>query len=115
MTLLEKQQKFALLIARLIQTANNYGYEVTLGEAWRSPETAAAYAKQGKGIKNSLHCQRLAIDLNLFKYGKFLTGTEDYRWLGEQWELLSYNEIECCWGGRFGDGNHFSIRNNGIK
>lgn len=88
---------------------------VTFGEAWRSPETAEVYKQKGKGISNSLHWERLAVDLNLFKDGKLLQETEDYRRAGELWEDMSCDEFECCWGGRFGDGNHFSILHEGVR
>lgn len=106
---------FALLVCELIYRANSLGFDVTLGEAWRSPEEAARLAKLGKGISRSLHCDRLAIDLNLFKNGKYLTKTEDHRTLGEWWESLSTTEYECCWGGWFNDGNHYSIEYGGRK
>lgn len=110
--LLEKQQKFTIMVMRLIVFAENNRLQLTFGEAYRSPETAELYARQGKGIKNSLHCQRLAIDFNLFKNGKYLTATSDYEILGEFWE-----KIGGSWGGRFSkpDGNHFSLEHNGVK
>lgn len=115
MTLREKQSVFAELIAGLILTAKGMGYAVTFGEAYRSPEEAARLAKLGLGIKTSLHTQRLAVDLNLFKDGKYLTSTAAHRPLGELWEALSTDQYECCWGGRFGDGNHYSIAHGGRK
>lgn len=117
MTLTEKQQLFSQMIVLLISEAINMGFEVTLGEAWRSPETAELYAKENKGIVNSLHCQRLAIDLNLFKNGQFLDKTEDYSKLGTWWENQSTSQIKCCWGGRFErtDADHFSFEHNGIR
>ncbi len=119
MTLGEKQRIFTKLVGKLIQYAYDAGYELTFAEAYRPPEVAALYAKQGRGIKNSLHPKRLAIDLNLFKDGKYLTNSEDYILLGEYWESLSEGEIKCVWGGRFvgprPDGNHFSIEHEGVK
>jgi hypothetical protein len=112
MTLREKQSKFASLVATLIRQAEIMGYEVTFGEAWRPPETAALYARDGRGISNSLHTERLAVDINLFRNGRWLTTTEEHRPLGEWWERLS---PECRWGGRFGDGNHFSLEHDGRK
>jgi hypothetical protein len=103
------------LVALLIAHAEISGYKLTFGEAWRSKEEAERLAKLGKGIKNSLHVDRLAIDLNLFKNGKFLTKTEDHKKLGEFWESLSTKEYTCYWGGRFGDGNHYSIGHQGRK
>jgi len=117
MTLREKQSIFAFLLISLFKKAEELGFEITLGEAWRSPEEAERLAKLGLGIKSSLHTQRLAIDLNLFKDGHFLTATEDYLLLGQAWESLSLDNINCCWGGRFKkkDGNHFSIEHGGRK
>lgn len=113
MTLREKQSIFANLVAELIFQAQKMGYQVTIGEALRSPEEAARLAKLGIGIKNSLHILKLAIDLNLFLKGIWLTKTEDYRKLGDWWEEQSFADIKCIWGGRFQDGNHFSIEHNG--
>lgn len=115
MKLRRKQSAFVRLVARLIDHASAEGFEFTCGEAYRSPEEAARLAKTGKGITKSLHTERLAIDLNLFKDGKYLTLTEHYRPLGEWWEAQSTPEIECCWGGRFNDGNHFSVAHGGRK
>jgi hypothetical protein len=108
----EKQSKFAVMIAQLILRARAMGYEVTLGEAWRPPETAAIYAAEGKGIANSLHIKRLAIDLNLFFGDKYLTDSEDYRPLGDVWRAWGGS-----WGGDFAkpDGNHFSLEHEGIR
>ena len=106
MSLSGRQAQFADMAADLIQEAVRLGFNVTLGEAYRTPEQAALYAQQGKGIVNSLHCKRLAIDLCLFRDGQYLTQTEDYRDLGEWWEAQGGR-----WGGRFTrpDGNHFEL------
>ncbi len=109
-TLRQKQSRFALMAARLILQAQMMGYEVTLGEAYRSPEEAARLAGKGAGIRRSLHTDRLAIDLNLFKGGQLLTRTEDHAPLGEWWE-----SIGGAWGGRFRDGNHYSLAHDGRK
>lgn len=120
-TLQDKQALFAHLTARLITKAEELGYEVTLGEAWRSQEVASFQTKfneeKGIGIARSLHTKRLAIDLNLFKNGIFLTATDAYRPLGEWWEKQSVDGIACRWGGRFkrADGNHFSVEHEGIR
>lgn len=112
MTLRQKQSLFAELVGGLIAFIYESGYEVTFGEAYRSPEEAARLAKLGLGIKNSLHTSRLAIDLNLFKDGRYLSSAEAHRPFGEWWELL--NPL-CRWGGRFGDGNHYSFEHEGRK
>lgn len=103
------------MVAELILQAQLMGYAITLGEAYRSPEEALRLSKNKKGIKRSLHCDRLAIDLNLFKDGKFMEDTESHRPLGEWWEQQSFGDIKCAWGGRFNDGNHYSIAYGGRK
>lgn len=115
LTLRQKQSAFAGLVAKLILHAESLGYEITLSEAWRPPETAELYARQGRGIRNSLHEQRLAIDLNLFLDGQYLSASEDHRVLGEWWEDQSTDEVTLHWGGRFGDGNHYSAGHGGRK
>ena len=112
MTLAEKQRLFTRLVGKLIEFAYAQGYELTFGDAYRNPDQAKANAAAGKGIVNSLHCERLAIDLNLFKNGQWMTDSEAFRQLGEYWESLG---PDCAWGGRFSrpDGNHFSIRHGG--
>ncbi len=116
MTTRERQSAFVLKVVKLINFADSMGYALTFGEAWRPPEMAAIYAKQGKGIKNSLHTDRLAIDFNLFKDGKWLTSTEDHRPLGQFWESLSDAQVTCVWGGSWGnDGNHYAVAEGGRK
>jgi len=115
MTLREKQSLFVRTVAAMVQHFTALGYEFTFGEAYRSKEEAERLANADKGIKNSLHTVRLAIDLMLFKDGKYLTKTEDYRPLGEWWESNSKDGIQFAWGGRFNDGNHFSIAHQGKK
>ncbi|HGE8506295.1 M15 family metallopeptidase [Serratia ureilytica] len=113
MTLSEKQQLFTVMIAQLINWADERGYRLTFGEAYRTPEQAARNAKTGAGIANSLHTQRLAVDFNLFINGQYQTQTEAYLPLGEFWE-----SIGGSWGGRFKsrpDGNHFSLEHNGVR
>lgn len=112
MTLGEKQRLFTQLVGKLIEYAYASGYELTFGDAYRSPEQAKLNAQAGKGIINSLHCERLAIDLNLFVNGVYQTDSAAYKALGEYWETLG---SDCKWGGRFSrpDGNHFSIAHAG--
>jgi len=115
-TLGDKQKIFAFLVSKLIQKAYCMGYEITLGEAWRPRATAEYYAKKGIGIKNSLHTKRLAIDINLFKNGKYLTSTKAHKPLGEWWEKQGKKyKVNTVWGGRFGDGTHHSVEFKGVK
>lgn len=115
MTLGEKQRLFTKCVGQLINWSYANGYELTLGDAYRSPEQAALNAKKGSGIANSLHTQRLAIDLNLFINGVYQADSKAYKPLGDFWKSL---DAGCCWGGDFttrADGNHFSITDNGVK
>ena len=88
------------MVSRLIRFAYNMGYELTFADA---------YATTGH-MENSLHYKRLAVDFNLFKDGRYLTRTEDHAPLGEYWEAIG-----GTWGGRFNDGNHYSLEHNGVK
>jgi hypothetical protein len=111
MTLGQKQRQLVRMLAELINYAYSNGYELTLGDAFRDPRLHGEVGvKKGYGHFKSAHKQRLAIDLNLFKDGKYLTSTEAHKPLGEFWESLG-----GTWGGRFNDGNHYSIEHNGIK
>lgn len=47
MTLSEKQQLFTIMVANLIHWAEEHGYRLTFGEAYRTPEQAALNAKKG--------------------------------------------------------------------
>lgn len=112
-TLGQKQRRFAKLVGQLITWSYANGYELTFGEAFRTAEQAKANAASGAGIAKSLHCDRLAIDLNLFKLGQYLSDSAAYKPLGDYWKTLG---DDCAWGGDFKnrpDGNHFSIRHGG--
>ena len=105
MTLRQKQSKFALMAGHLLIHAHEMGYEVTLGDAYRDPRVhGEAGVKRGYGAKNSYHKKRLAIALNLFKDGVYLYGTAAHQPIGEWWEAQG-----GTWGGRWSDGNHYSI------
>ena len=132
MTLGQKQELFAGLLPQLITRAYEMGFRVRLQELRRGKEQAEYNAthcgfckkeeiRHGRnvdhefkaiGIKNSLHCDGLALDLVLFRDGKPLWATKRYRELGEYWEAL--HEL-CAWGGRFDDGGHFSIMHKGRR
>jgi len=110
-TLGQKQRKFVRMIADLIVWAYDNGYELTFGDAYRDPRLHGQIGwKVGYGAANSCHKIRLAVDFNLFKDGVFLESTEAHRPLGEQWEKMG-----GTWGGRFNDGNHYSLEHEGKK
>jgi hypothetical protein len=138
-TLRQKQSRFARRLPDLLNYAHALGYDVTLGEAYRTDEQAEIHAigfkgremvaslierqfpllakklrnNTGNGIRNSLHTLRLAIDLQLFdSHGRWVTEVEPYRLIGEYWESLGPDHR---WGGRFGDTPHYSIEHEGVK
>ena len=140
MPLGQKQKAFTLCIEKLITKAYELGYSLTFGEAYRTDEQAEINAMgsykrtilctkistdfpalsvaiannaKGGGIAHSVHMVRLAVDFNLFlPDGTFATHSEDYKTLGDYWKTL---DPDARWGGDFGDGNHFSFEDNGIK
>lgn len=110
--MVEKQAKFLELICKFILALSERGYKTTCGEFFRPEFVAKIYKEQGKGIANSLHCQRLAADLNIFKDGKLIERCEE---AGLLWESMSEDGHVCAWGGRFGDADHFSLAFDGRK
>ena len=117
----DKQRLFAKMMGEFLVWCYANDYEVTFGEATRPPELAALYASQGRGIANSLHTKRLALDINLFLDSSlesdediYQPDSEAYRPLGEKWK--SMHPLNR-WGGDFSrpDGNHFSMEHEGVK
>lgn len=108
----QKQSRFARDSAKLILHAYELGFEITYGECWRSPEQAKWNAAQGIGTANSLHIDRLAIDINLFINGVYVTNDEGHKVLGAWWKSLG---PDYRWGGDFTkkDFNHYSIAHEG--
>ena len=109
MNLSEKQQIFAVNSAKLILYINEQGYSCTFGEAFRTPEQAEWNAARGIGIKDSQHCKRLALDLNLFKDGVYCADGESWQQFGAHWKTL--NTLNR-WGGDFlrKDFNHVEMQ-----
>ena len=107
----DKQRKFPLMVAKLLEWIYEQGYEVTFGDAFRDPRLHGEMGvRGGYGAANSCHKQKLAIDLNLFKNGNYLPGTEDHLEIGQRWESMG-----GTWGGRFKDGNHYSLEHEEHK
>lgn len=109
MTLGQKQAVFSLNVAKLIQHIYATGYTLSLGECFRTEAQAELDVKNGTGILDSLHCKRLAIDLQLFKDGIYLTNPKEYDQFGIYWESL--NPLNRN-GRNFkrGDANHFEMQ-----
>lgn len=105
LTIGQKQRLFSVLAAKLILEIYNRGYECAFGDAWAKIRNPLEHNEK------SFHYQRLAIDLNLFKDGVFLTKTEDHKQFGDFWKTL---HPLCTWGGNFKnpDGNHYSLGEN---
>ena len=96
----DKRKLFTVCVAKLINFMLENGYQPMLG-------------RDGlKHMKNSLHYEGLAVDIDLTKDGVYLSKTQDHEIFGDYWETL---DIDCCWGGRFGDGNHYSVTYGGRK
>ena len=111
MNLGQKQELFMRLLPRLIDKAHELGFDVRGGDLFRDPRVHGAWnEKGGYGAVRSCHKLKLAIDLNLFRDGGFKSSTDDHRELGEWWE--KQHEL-CRWGGRFNDGNHYSLEHDG--
>jgi hypothetical protein len=110
-TLGQKQRRFSKMVAELILYIYAEGYEATLGDAFRDPRSHGAQGIPGPyGRAYSAHKNKLALDLNLFKDGKYLSSTKDHEKFGVWWEAKG-----GAWGGRFNDGNHYSLAHGGIS
>ena len=114
MTLNAKQAEFALYIAKLIVWAHNNGLPCMGAEWYRTDEQAAIYAKSGKGIANSNHRKKLALDIFILVDGKVTWDNDVYAKLGKKWKTM---HPQARWGGDFAgrDGVHFSFEHNGVK
>jgi len=137
--LLNKQFLFTESVGKLIPYANSLGYKIKLGEVLRSDEQAEINAigfggreavcqliekqfpllalkirnNRGNGIRNSVHCQALAVDVQLFdSANKWLQDKYPYELLADFWESLS---PEHKAGVRWGDTPHYSIQLGGAK
>lgn len=137
-TLGQKQRRFSMMLAQWILSIGKAGYAVTFGEAYRTDEQAEINAigdagrkelvallmshypelarrianNTGSGIRNSLHEIRLAVDVNLFYGGKWISDGASPHWerVGKLWESMG-----GTWGGRFNDANHLSLEHEGRK
>lgn len=137
----DKQRLFAHLFSAFLPALHRVGYQVTFGEFFRSDEQAQINAlgetgrrqlvayimnvprfeplakaianNTGNGIALTLHNDKLAADLNLWKDGKLCTSGE-YIEAGRLWKSL---HPDCVWGGDFKnpDVYHFSLTYEGRK
>lgn len=129
-----KQVLFLQCLSQLVRFAGEQGYELTMGEGkvytprkgemtkdLVCPNCSRTFTHTFKGffddkvhMKGSLHYSGLAMDLNLFVNGQYVSDGTHEAWpvLGAFWESL---DPECRWGGRFKsvDSNHFSVAHEG--
>ena len=125
MRLSDKQKLFAELLGELIRWVYDetkhpgIEYSLSFGDAYRDPRVFGEFGRRAPrsyGRKFSNHKRRLAIDLNLFRKvnGRwhYCQSTNEHKALGEYWESLS---PLCAWGGRFDDGNHYSLEHGGRR
>lgn len=117
MTLRQHQSEFGKDVLRLLNYAIYLNLDFTFGEVYRTEYQQKWYYENGysKTI-NSMHCKKLAIDVNFFFNGKLLdemTGSEAERiqankfkqLLAKKWqELNPLNRAGYTWGW---DDNHF--------
>lgn len=109
----DKQWRFLRMLVVLISHAEGLGYKLTQGDAYRDPRVHGEVGvKMGYGHAKSGHKNRLAQDFNLFINNVFQQDTNAFEPLGVFWESLS---SDARWGGRFSDGNHFSLEHEGVK
>jgi hypothetical protein len=95
----DSQWEFTKDIASLIQYADELGYKLTFGEAWRHVHMQKYYVAHGLSwTMNSKHRKRKAVDFNLFINDRYVTSKEPYEILGNYWESLNDKNT---WGGRW--------------
>lgn len=111
-TLGQKQRRFTRAIGMLICHAYDLGYELTVGDAYRDPRLHGNHGeKKGYGSANSVHKLRLAVDLNLFVGGEYITSGDHPAW----------DKLHKYWKGLGGanmvpnDANHFSFEYGGFR
>lgn len=105
MTLGEARRSFTFyLVMHLLPAMYKAGYRPALNEGM---DRLTAKDPSSDHMKGSLHDLGLAQDIDLYdNAGKYLSKTEDHQIFGELWESL---HKYCKWGGRWGDGNHYSF------
>ncbi len=117
-----KRRIFTRHLADLI----SYAWSIGLGTA------LDAVKRMTGGHRNSTHRVGLGADVNLYNAnGGYLSSTKAHTPLGLYWEAKSgyylpsgacvekgtpgASYLEFCWGGRFNDGNHYSIKHAGVR
>lgn len=111
MTLGEKQELFSRLFTDFLVWCFSEGYEVRIGEVFRTEAQQKIYVEQGKSwTMDSKHRDKLAADLFFTKDGEYLSNSfEKLKPIGDYWETLH----PCAkWGGNWRkrkDSPHFEL------
>jgi hypothetical protein len=115
----EKQELFSENLAKLILFTNSHpGWKIRLGEGlvrdtYERCQAQTATKLKSLHLKNGGHFKSIAIDLNLFIDGQWISNGSNSAWnvLGDYWKSLhGLNR----WGGDFQDANHFSMIDGGV-
>jgi hypothetical protein len=114
MTLGEKQEKFAVALAKLILWLDERGYRVRVGDVHRARSVFGEFGvkKAGSyGAAKSVHKLKLAADLNIFYEGEWLNKGNEGIWIEahEYWMTLGGAEAVP------NDPNHFSFEHWGCR
>ena len=113
----QQRCEYALSVFRVeMVQAGNGRIAFTMGESWRPNSVAEHYYRTGRGIANSLHTKRLAVDLNLFIDGMYQSDGEAHAPLAKYWMQRGAElGVKPAAGYFFNDGNHYSCEWEGIK
>lgn len=110
MTLRQARQKFSKMVSKLLRWLDEDGQAYAIDMARRCQTCQIGHPK-------SLHKLGLAIDLLFYDDPDGDGDPDNYRQdmaayvrAGHYWE-----SIGGTWGGRFGDGNHFSLAWGGMR
>lgn len=114
MTLREARCLFTKAVCELILYMNSQpGYAAAMSEGM---DRVTVKDPTTDHMKGSLHEIGLALDIDLYKDGVYLTNTSDHERFGVWWETKGNAEgLPLAWGGRFKDGNHYSLSYQGKK
>lgn len=108
----QRQRRFTRMVGQLIEWAYANGYELTVGDAYRDPRSHGDFGHKlptSYAAAYSVHKVRLAIDLNLFRNGAFLTTDEAHAPLHDYWESIGGSPRIP------GDANHYSLEWQGRR
>ncbi|MDB4575358.1 M15 family peptidase [bacterium] len=104
MRLGQHQEAFSRDLVRLLAEAHRLGYEVRIGEVFRTVEQQKLYIRQGRSkTMNSMHLKKCAADLHFTKDGRVCYPEE----LGKFWNALDPANSAGMFWRSFKDSPHF--------